>query len=217
MDTTRDFVDWTSEKQCLQVVKALQENEFTAVYCSNSQEAFDYIITEAQKAKTIGLGGSRSVADLKVVEQLRKKGKEILVSKGSDVTPEQGMEIRRRQLTCDLFLCSTNAVTLSGYLVNIDNTGNRTGAMMFGPRKVILVVGRNKIVTGTIDDAIWRIKDQAAPPNARRLKYKTPCAKTGFCSDCSAHQRICRILTIMERKPARTDVRVLVVNEDLGF
>jgi len=125
MEATRDFVDWTSEKQCRQVVKALQENEFTAMYCSSTREAFDYIITEAHTAKTIGLGGSRSVADLKVVEQLRKKGKDILVSKGSDMTPEQGMEIRRRQLTCDLFLCSANAVTLSGYLVNIDNTGNR--------------------------------------------------------------------------------------------
>ena len=217
MNVTRDFVDWTSEKQCMAVVKALQKNEFAASYCSSSQAAFDYIVTEARAATTIGLGGSRSVADLKVVERLEQMGKEILVSKGPGVTPEQGLEIRRRQQTCDLFLCSANAVTLSGYLVNIDNTGNRTGAMMFGPRKVILVVGRNKIVTGTIDDAIWRIKYQAAPPNARRLKYKTPCAKTGFCSDCSAPQRICRIITIMERKPARTDVRVLMLNEDLGF
>ena len=217
MNATRDFVDWTSEKQCLQVVKALQKNEFTAIYCSRPQEAFDYILTEAQAAMTIGLGGSRSVADLNVVEQFREMGKEILVSKGQGVTPEKGMEIRRRQLTCDLFLCSANAVTLSGYLVNIDNTGNRAGAMMFGPGKVIMVVGRNKIVAGTIDDAIRRVKNQAAPPNARRLKYETPCAKTGFCSDCSAPQRICRVITIMERKPARTDVRVLVVNEDLGF
>lgn len=217
MNATRDFVDWTSEKQCRQVVRALQKNEFTASYCSSSQEAFGFIITEAQTAKTIGLGGSRSVADLNVVEQFRAMGKEILVSKGPDKTPEEGMEIRRRQLTCDLFLCSVNAVTLSGYLVNIDNTGNRTGAMMFGPQKVILVVGRNKIVAGTIDDAIRRVKDRAAPPNARRLKYETPCAETGFCSDCSAPQRICRVVTIMERRPARTDVRVLVVNEDLGF
>lgn len=217
MNATRDFVNWSSEKQCRQVVRALQKNEFAASYCSSPKEAFDDIIQEAQAAKTIGLGGSRSVADLNVVERLRAMGKEILVSKGSDVTPEKGMEIRRRQLTCDLFLCSANAITLSGYLVNIDNTGNRTGAMMFGPHKVILVVGRNKIVAGTIDDAIRRVKNQAAPPNARRLKYETPCAKTGFCSDCSAPQRICRVITIMERKPVRTDVRVLVVNEDMGF
>lgn len=217
MDTTQEFVNWTSEQQCFQVVKALQKNEFTAVYCPTSQEAFSYIIAEARTARTIGLGGSRSVADLEVVQQLRSEGKEILLSKGPGVTPEQGMEIRRRQLTCDLFLCSTNAVTLSGFLVNIDNTGNRTGAMMFGPRKVILVVGRNKIVAGSLDDAIRRVKDRAAPPNARRLKYRTPCAETGFCSDCSAPQRICRVITIMERKPARTDVRVLVINQELGF
>ncbi|MEW6670324.1 MAG: lactate utilization protein [Thermodesulfobacteriota bacterium] len=217
MNATRDFVNWTSEKLCRQAVKALQKNEFAAIYCSEPREAFDYIIAEARTATTIGLGGSRSIADLKVAEALGQMGKEILVSKGPDVTPEQGMDIRRRQLTCDLFLCSANAVTLSGYPVNIDNTGNRTGAMTFGPRKVIMVVGRNKIVAGNIEDAIRRVKERAAPPNARRLKYETPCAKTGFCSDCSAPQRICRIITVMERKPARTDVRVLVVNADLGF
>ena len=217
MNTTRDLVNWSSEKQCRQVVKALQKHEFEAMYCSNPQEAFDAVIRVARTATTIGLGGSRSVADLNVVEQLREMGKEILVSKGPGVSPEKGMEIRRRQLTCDLFLCSANAVTLSGYLVNIDNTCNRVGAMMFGPGKVVMVVGRNKIVAGTIDDAIRRVKNQAAPPNARQLKYQTPCAKTGFCSDCSAPQRICRVITIMERKPARTDVRILVVNEDLGF
>jgi len=88
---------------------------------------------------------------------------------------------------------------------------------MFGPRKVIVVAGRNKIVDGTIEDAIRRVRDKAAPPNARRLEFDTPCASTGFCTDCSSPQRICRIVSIMERKPARTDVQVLVVNEDMGY
>jgi len=217
MNATRDFVDWTSEKQCLQAVKALQRHDFTASYFSHAREAADYILTEARTAKRIGIGGSRSVADLNIVQPLMQMGKEVLVSKGPGVTPEKGMEIRRRQLTCDLFLCSANAVTLCGWLVNIDNTGNRVAAMMFGPGKVILVVGRNKIVDGGLEDAIHRVKERAAPPNAKRLKYKTPCARTGICSDCSAPQRICRVISVMERKPARTDVRVLMVNEDLGY
>jgi YkgG family uncharacterized protein len=217
MTDTRDSVDWSYEKQCLRTVKALQKNGFTASYYQDPQEAARHILKEAETAATIGLGGSHSVADLNLRDRFREMGKELLIPKGPGNTPEKAMEIRRRQLTCDLFLCGTNAVTLSGCLVNIDNTGNRVGAMMFGPRKVIVVAGRNKIVAGTIEDAIRRVKDKASPPNARRLEFNTPCATTGFCEDCSSPQRICRIISIMERKPARTDVQVLVVNEDMGY
>jgi hypothetical protein len=127
------------------------------------------------------------------------------------------MEIMRRQLTCDLFLSGSNALTLSGELVNIDATGNRVAAMFFGPRKVIIVVGRNKLVDGTVYDAINRVKNWATPPNSKRLNFKTPCASTGFCSDCNTPDRLCRVTTVIDRKPRFTDVRVLVVNADLGF
>jgi hypothetical protein len=127
------------------------------------------------------------------------------------------MNLMRRQLTCDLFLSGTNALTLSGELVNIDATGNRVAAMFFGPRKVIVVAGRNKLVDGTVHDAIQRVKNRATPPNSRRLNFKTPCASTGFCSDCNSPDRLCRVTTVIDRKPRFTDVRVLVVNADLGF
>jgi hypothetical protein len=125
--------------------------------------------------------------------------------------------IMRRQLTCDLFLTGTNALTLSGCLVNIDATGNRVGSMLFGPKKVIVVAGRNKLVDGDIADALKRIKEWSSPPNARRLNFNTPCAKTGFCCDCNSPERICRITTIIDRKPRQTDLRVLVVNEEMGL
>jgi hypothetical protein len=123
----------------------------------------------------------------------------------------------RRQLTCDLFLSGTNALTLSGALVNIDAIGNRVGSMFFGPRKVIVVAGRNKLVDGDIPAAIRRIKDWASPPNARRLNKKTPCAETGFCCDCTSPERICRIISVLERKPKFTELHVLVVNDELGL
>ena len=217
MSKTKELVDWTFEKNCLATVKALKKNEFTALYCQTAKEARKYIIREAADAETIAMGGSMTLSAMKVAEQLKKIGKEILVSKGPGITPEEGMAIRRRQLSCDLFLSGTNAVTVSGYLVNIDNTGNRVGPMAFGPKKAIIVAGRNKIVDGSIEAAIQRIKDRAGPPNAKRLNYDTPCAATGFCNDCNSPGRICRIITILERKPKRSDLRVLVVNEDLGF
>lgn len=126
------------------------------------------------------------------------------------------MTSSKEMLTCDLFLTSTNALTLTGNLVNIDGTGNRAASMFFGPRKIIIIAGRNKIV-GSIEEGLNRIKMYAAPANARRLNLSTPCASTGFCADCNSPERICRITTILERKPLLTDIHVLVVNEDLGF
>ncbi|MFA7405893.1 MAG: lactate utilization protein, partial [Pelobacteraceae bacterium] len=133
------------------------------------------------------------------------------------LAPDERLDILRRQLTCDLFLSGCNALTLSGELVNIDATGNRVGAMLFGPKKVIVVAGRNKLVDGTAHDAILRVKACATPPNAKRLSFKTPCASTGFCSDCNSPERLCRVTTIIDRKPRFTDLHVLVVNTDLGF
>jgi len=134
-----------------------------------------------------------------------------------DLSPEERIAVMRRQLTCDLFLTGCNAVTLSGCLVNIDATGNRVASMSFGPKKVIVVAGRNKLVDGDVAAAVKRVKERTSPPNARRLGFNTPCATSGFCSDCNSPDRICRITTIIERKPRLTDLRVLVVNEDLGL
>ena len=144
-------------------------------------------------------------------------GREILNHGDPALSRDEKIGVMRRQLTCDLFLSGTNALTLSGELVNIDATGNRAAAMFFGPRKVIVVAGRNKLVDGTVQDAIQRVKNWATPPNSRRLKYKTPCASTGFCCDCNSPDRLCRVTTVIERPPRLTDMRVLVVNADLGF
>ena len=217
MTLTNELVDWTFERKCERAVEALARNGFPAVYCKTGQEAIDYIIGEAAEASSIGFGGSMSVADLKVADRLMELGKELLIHYAAGLTPEERLAIMRRQLNCDLFLTGTNALTLSGCLVNIDATGNRVGSMLFGPKKVIVVAGRNKLVNGSIDEAIKRVKDWAAPPNAKRLGFKTPCASSGFCSDCHAPDRICRITTIIDRKPRHTDLRVLVVNADLGL
>jgi LUD domain len=198
-------------------VESLCRNGFTAVYCKTASQALDYIVREAEEADTIGFGGSLSVIDLPVADRLREMGKELLMHFVPGFTREERLAVMRRQLTCDLFLTGTNAVTLSGSLVNIDATGNRVASMFFGPKKVIVVAGRNKLVDGDAEAAIKRIKGSSSPPNAKRLNFNTPCARTGFCSDCSSPDRICRITTIIDRKPRMTDLRVLVVNEDMGL
>jgi len=211
-----NLVNWNCEQKCKKTVKSLRNNGFEAIYYETKQEAFHYIIKEAQNDNLIGFGGSLTIAELGVQQELRRMGKEVLVHNLPELTPDEKMEIRRRQLTCDLFLASTNAVTLTGQLVNIDGHGNRAAAMFFGPKKVIIVAGRNKIVEDT-DEALKRIKAYAAPPNARRLNKKTPCAVTGFCNDCNTPDRICRVTVIIDRMPECSDIRVIVVNEDLGL
>ena len=217
MGMTEELVNWTHEQKCRKAVESLGKNDFIALYCPTPQEASDYILSEAGDALSIGFGGSMSVAALGVEALLLEQGKEILNHSKPILSREQRMEIMRCQLTCDLFLTGSNALTLNGELVNIDATGNRVASMFFGPRKVIVVVGRNKLVDGTIQDAVARVKNRATPPNAKRLNFNTPCATTGFCSDCNSPERLCRITTIIDRKPRFTDLRVLVVNSDLGF
>jgi len=217
MTLTDGLVRWTWEQKCQKAVEALGTNGFTAVYCANRQEAVDYILKEAADTRTVGFGGSMSVTDLTVQAALAEQGKEILNHSTSGLSREERIEIMRRQLTCDLFLSGSNAVTMSGWLVNIDATGNRVAAMIFGPRKVIVVAGRNKLVDGGVPEAMRRVKEWATPPNARRLNFNTPCAKTGFCSDCNSPDRLCRATTVLDRRPRLTEFHVLIVNEELGF
>jgi len=217
MPHTEKLVQWRFEQKCQKAVESLGKNGFTAIYCPTPDDAIAAVLAEAADASTVGFGGSMSVASLKVQSLLEEQGKEILNHGNPAFTREQKMEIMRRQLTCDLFLTGSNALTLNGELVNIDATGNRVAAMFFGPRKVVVVVGRNKLVDGTPFDAIIRVKNQATPPNAKRLSFNTPCARTGFCSDCNSPDRLCRVTTIIDRKPRATEMVVLVVNAELGF
>lgn len=217
MGMTEDLVSWTHEQKCRKAVASLEKNGFTARYCATPQDAAEYIVTEAAEAATVGFGGSMSIVSLGVEQLLREQGKEILNHASPALSRDEKLEILRRQLTCDLFLSGSNALTLNGELVNIDGVGNRVAAMLFGPRKVIVVAGRNKLVDGTVQDAIIRVKSWASPPNAKRLNSNTPCATTGFCSNCNSPERICRATTIIDRRPRLTDLHVLVVNAELGF
>lgn len=217
MSLTKELVDWHQEQLCKKAVEALGQNGFTAIYCQTNEEAHDYIIRHSADAATVGFGGSRTVVDLGVQTVFEVQGKEILNHGIPDLAPAQKLAIMRRQLTCDLFLTSSNAVTLSGWLVNIDGNGNRIAALTFGPRRVIVVAGRNKLVDGELAAAVNRVKNIAAPPNAKRLNCNTPCAKTGFCANCNSPERICRITHVMERKPRLADIHVIIVNKDMGL
>ena len=217
MSMTIELTTWTWQQKCLRTVESLGKNGFAATYCTTVDEARRRILDEAADAASVAFGGSMTIAGMGIEQLLKEQGKEILNHADPGLSREAKMEVMRRGLTADLYLCGTNAITVSGELINIDATGNRVAAMFFGPKKVIVVAGRNKLVDGSVDEAIMRVKQWATPPNARRLNFNTPCATTGFCSNCNSPDRLCRVTTIIDRKPRFTDLQVLVVNADLGF
>ena len=196
---------------------ALKRNGFDAAVVENADEARAFVIAAAQGAKTVGQCGSSTIIELGVISELAKSA-EILNHNAPDLTPEQRLETMRRQQTCDLMLCSANAISTNGEIVNIDGVGNRVSASIFGPAKILIVAGRNKIAEGGVAEAMKRAKDFACPPNAHRVgRTTTPCVATGKCHDCGSPERICRVTVVMERKPSRSDITVLLVNDDFGF
>jgi hypothetical protein len=207
---------WHNDVIGERTVAALVKNRFTAAYCKTGPEAVEKILEQIPAGASVGIGGSWTVMQLGLLDKLAARGNELLNHGKPGLTPEEAMAIRRRQLTCDVFLSGTNAVTLDGKLVNEDGAGNRVASMIFGPGKVIVVVGINKIVKDT-DAAQERIRLFAAPINNKRLNRPNPCTTTGECMDCQGATRICNVTAIIRKKPLLTDIHVFVVGEDLGF
>lgn len=211
-----DYGRWLLEKRGRKCVDNLQKNGFDAHFCENGAAAADLVEKMTRSLSSFGIGGSDTVRALGIVDRLLRQGKTVHDHWTPGLSPERIREIRLAQGRCDCFLCSANAISLAGEIVNVDGIGNRTSAMAFGPEKVILVAGTNK-VADDLASALERVRRVAAPMRAKSLNMETPCAKTGLCSDCNAPQRICNITTILHRRPMMTDVSVVVVNEPLGF
>jgi len=150
-------------------------------------------------------------------EEIKKmQGLEVLDTFDRSKSPEENMDLRRKALLMDLFITGTNALTEGGLLVNLDMIGNRACAINFGPKHVVVLVGRNKIVS-ELDDALYRVKNYAGPANAMRLDKKTPCVKTSYCEDCKSPDRICNVWTITEKSFPKGRIRVVLINQDLGL
>jgi len=198
----------------------LEGNNFEVFLAENRQAAHKIITEEIipkLNPKTVSWGGSMTVIASGVYDTLKNnKDLNVIDTYDRTVPPEESMNRRRQALMADLFLTGTNALTETGMLVNLDMFGNRVGALTFGPKNVVVLVGRNKIVDD-IEEAMYRIKNYVAPINAARLDKKTPCVKTGHCDDCKSPDRICNTWTITEKSYPKGRIKVVVINEDLGF
>jgi len=200
--------------------ETLTENNFEVFVAENTDEAksivLEKIIPEIAP-KSVSWGGSLTFVATGLYDILKNNHDlNVLDTYDKALSPEESLERRRQSLLVDLFITGSNAVTESGQLVNLDMIGNRVGALTFGPKNVIILVGRNKIVPD-LDEAMFRIKNYAAPVNTMRLDKKTPCAKTSFCEDCKSPDRICNTWTITEKSFPKKRVRIILINKDLGF
>lgn len=200
--------------------EVLDANNFET-FIAESTDAAKSIVLEKiipkLAPKTVSWGGSITFVATGLYDLLKKNTDlNVLDTYDKNLSPEEVFERRRQSLLADLFITGSNAVTEAGQLVNLDMFGNRICGITFGPKNVIVIVGRNKIVPD-LDKAMFRIKNYAAPVNAMRLDKKTPCAKTSFCSDCKSPDRICNTWTITEKSFPKGRVKVVLINQDLGF
>lgn len=193
------------------IIKSLEKRNMKGYYCEDANAARQQILALIGKGDVVSWGGSATLDQIGIKKDLSN------VIDAMSVPPERAYEERRKTLTADVYLTSTNAVTMDGELVNIDGVGNRVAAMCFGPSKVIVVAGANKIAENE-EAAIARIKTDACPPNCIRLGKQTPCALTGKCGQCLAPgQTICSYTVITRFNSIPDRVHVILVNEVLGY
>jgi L-lactate utilization protein LutB len=203
-----------------QLKEELEANNFEVYVAADGAEAKEIVqkdIIPKSGAKRVSWGGSKTATDMGLIQALKEDmNLEFLDPFEKELPLDESLERRRQAFLVDLFITGTNALTETGLLVNLDRTGNRVAAITFGPKTVVILVGRNKIVSD-LDEAFLRVKDYAAPLVAMRIKAKTPCVKTSVCEDCKSLDRVCNAWGIVEKSYPKGRIKVILINQDLGF
>ena len=200
---------------------SLEKNNFEVFMAADTRSAgaiFLKDILPGIKVNSAAWGDSMTMLATGVLDIVKSNpGIQLIDPFDAQASAQERLERRRQALLADLFFTGSNAVTETGLLVNLDMVGNRVAGITFGPKHVVLFIGRNKIVP-TLDDAMQRVKNYAAPANAiRHPGLKTPCMKTAVCMDCSSPDRICNTWCITEKCFPKGRIKIILVNQDLGL
>lgn len=209
-------VAWVYEKKLERTMKALEKNNMRAYLVNSKEELIETIENIVSEGALVSCGGSMTLFETGVIDYLRSGKYNFLDRYDKNLTPSDLKEMYRKTFAADAYFTSTNAVTENGELYNVDGNGNRVAAMLYGPDKVIVIAGTNKIVRN-INEAVDRNKYVSAPANTKRLGYKTPCKITGECADCSSPERICCEYTVIKRQRTSDRIHVIFLNENLGY
>ena len=211
-----EYQTWLGEKLAEKCVKNLKKHGFDAHFVKTTDEARQKALELVSGCESFGFGGSSTTRLIGIPDALKAEGKTIYDHWQKGLEADEYLHIRHQQGRCDCFFCSANAISATGEIVNIDGAGNRVTAMTFGPKKVIIVAGTNKI-RPDLESALKRLWEVAGPMRAKSLGKETPCAETGVCNDCNSPQRICKATVILHRKPSLIDISVILINQPLGF
>ncbi len=203
-------------KRIERTIENLKINNMDAFYVKDDVQLIEKISGLMNEGDTVSVGGSRTLFETGVIEMLRDEEYNFLDRYKSGLTKEEIKEIYRKSFFADHYVTSTNALTEDGELYNVDGTGNRTAAMIYGPDNVIVVVGINKIVRN-LDAAIARNRNLAAPANAKRLDRNTPCSSLGYCTDCSSSDRICNNYVLIRKQGQKGRIKVIIVGKEFGY
>ncbi|MGL5258370.1 MAG: lactate utilization protein [Proteocatella sp.] len=195
---------------------ALEKNNINAYYAETVEEAQEIFKTLLEEGSIITAGGSMTAVELGFVDIMRNGNYNYIDREREGITKEEVQVVQRQAFTADYFVTGTNAITEKGELFNIDGNGNRVAAISFGPKQVIVVSGANKIVRDA-QEARKRVKELAAPANAMRLDCNTPCSVDGICRDCASPQRVCCVEVLTGFQRIKDRIKVIIVNENLGF
>lgn len=208
-----------SAEHLAEVSRALARRGMNSRVCPDSNSALEAVMSLIPKGATVGFGGSVTLAQTGILDALRERTDITLFDRDAPgLSAEQVGEMIRKSMTCDFYLSSANALTMDGRIVNIDGRGNRVSACIFGPSRVIYVIGHNKL-TRNLDEAIGRIKTVATPANCRRLGIDSPCSKLGRCPEKNVPTPNCICISTViidgSRDPQR--VHTVLVNQELGY
>ena len=203
------------EKRGQILVKNLQNRHFDAWYCDTKEDALAKVLELIPEGAKIGWGGVLSAQQIGLFDALRA-GNYDLLDRDLCETAQEREQMMKDALFADVFLTGANGLSLDGQMVNIDGTGNRVGAIIYGPKKVIVIAGMNK-VCDTLEEAVKRAREVAAPLNMMRFMKDTPCAATGKCGDCKAEGCICNQIVVTRRSRPEGRIVFILVGEELGF
>src|SRR6056297_3676058 len=203
------------ELKAKSIIKNLKKRKINGFYYSTKEEALEKALSLIEKNSTISWGGSSTIDEIGLLDAV-KNGEYKVIDRDTAENSEERWEIMRKAFFADNYITSSNALTIDGELVNIDGNGNRVAAMSFGPKKVIIIVGMNKVVRD-LDCAVKRVQNQAAPPNVQRLNLDTSCSKTGYCMDCFTDDCICGQILVTRFAKPKDRIKVVIVGEELGY
>ncbi len=209
-------VAWYIEKQVERTIKNLNSRNMEGYYVNNREQLFQKIKEFIVEGSTIGVGDSMTLFETKIIDFLRDGSFNFLDKYEEKLTKDEKREIYIKNFSADTFISSTNAITENGELYNIDGNGSRVAPMLYGPKQVIIVAGINKIVKN-LEEAEMRVRQYAAPIDAKRLNKDTPCAKLGYCIDCKSPNRICNDFVVIKGQFIKGRIKVIIVGENLGF